>query len=265
MESKTFVSYGYVRFLLTLILVAILVALGAYAHYTFKQAQYLYNSPTMISVTGVGEVFAKTDIGQFAFSVYAEGNDATEAQNKSTQSIKSILEYLESQGVEEDDIKTTYYNLNPRYRYEERICPIGSYCPPGEQIMDGFEVSQSVSVKVRDLEEAGTLISGVGERGATNISNLSFTIDDEEVLKVEAREKAIIDAKEKAQKLAADLGVRVVRMREFWEDNDGYYPYNSYGFGGADVAFESREAFAAEVPAGVNTIMSRVTITYEME
>lgn len=263
MDSKAFFSYGYVRFLLTLILVAVLVALGAYASYTLKQAKYYYSGPTVVSVTGVGEVFAKPDIGQFSFSVYAEAEDATTAQSESAAAINAIKGYLESEGIEEKDIKTSYYNLNPKYRYEDRVCTFGSYCPPGEPIMDGFEVNQTIEVKVRDLEKAGNLISGVGERGATNISGLSFTIDDTEILKAQARQKAIENAQEKVTELANSLGVHVVRMNGYWEEEN--QPYYGVGYGGAEMALDSRATVAPEIPTGENSITSRVNISYEVQ
>ncbi len=267
MESNSFWSKGYVHVLFTLILIAGLFALGAYAHLTLKQASGTYTGNTTISVSGEGEVMAKPDIGQFSFSVRAEGATASEAQTTSAESMNQIIAYLKEAGVEEKDIKTQNYYLNPKYRYEERICAANMYCPPGEQILDGYEVSQDVSIKVRDLEAAGDLISGTGERGATNISGLSFTIDDESALMADAREQAIADAKEKAEVLARDLGMRIDRIIGFSE-NGNYYPMYDKAYGGNMAMEESYRMDAASAPAmpvGENTIMSNVTITFELK
>jgi len=168
---------------------------------------------------------------------------------------------LRKTGVEDKDVKTSSYYLNPKYRYETRVCPANSYCPPGEPIIDGYEVSQTITVKVRDLDAAGNLISGVGERGATNISGLSFTIDDESVLKAEARTSAIEDAKEKAEKLAADLGVSIVRIMSYYEEE--FYP--AYGGYGGDMMERSVEqSVAPEMPTGENMINSTVSVTFEI-
>jgi uncharacterized protein YggE len=266
MESQSFMQKGYVQLLLSLILVGVLAALVAYAHLTFKEAKGVHTGEATISVSGEGEVMAVPDIGQFSFAVRAEGEDAAAAQNNSAEAINAILAYLEEAGVEEKDIKTQNYNLHPKYRYEERVCPAGGYCPPGERVVDGYEVSQNVTVKVRNLDEAGTLISNVGERGATNISSLQFTIDDTDVLQAEAREKAIADAKEKAQKLADELGMQLDRIVGFYEGgNDGYgYMERSVmamdmdeGMGGKMVA--------PSIPVGENEITSNVTITYQLK
>ena len=255
---------GYTRALLSLLIIAGIFALVTYANLTLREARYLNTGPTTINVIGEGEILAVPDIGQFSFSVMAEGENANTAQEQSAESINTILEYLKGEGVEDVDIKTTNYNLYPKYRYEERVCSGLGYCPPGERVMDGFEVSQTISVKVRQTDQAGTLISGVGERGATNISGLNFTIDDEEGLQAEARAKAIADAKEKARELAADLNVRLVRMVGYWEDQGGY-PQPYYGMGGDMAVEEASFKSAPQVPTGENSVVSRVNITYEVQ
>tara|TARA_B100000745_G_scaffold300510_1_gene254852 strand:+ start:718 stop:1518 length:801 start_codon:yes stop_codon:yes gene_type:complete len=266
MESKSFIQKGYVQLLLTFILVGVLVALSAYAQLTFKEARGTYTGEATISISGEGEVMAVPDIGQFSFAVRAEGADAVDAQENSAEAINAILAYLEGAGVEEKDVKTQNYNLRPKYRYEERPCLTGGYCPPGERVIDGYEVSQNVTVKVRNLDEAGTLISNVGERGATNISSLQFTIDDIDVLQAQAREEAIADAKEKAQKLADELGMQLDRIVGFYEGgNNGYAQMER-----SVMAMDTAEGLggkmtAPSIPVGENEILSNVTITYQLK
>lgn len=263
MSNQPFMSLWYVQVLLVLIMIGVAASLVAYTKLTLREAKYGQYGMTSINVRGEGEVTAKPDIGQFSFSVRAEGKDAATAQSDSAKRINDAIDFLKQAGVEERDIKTRDYYLNPKYRYESVTCAAGMYCPPSNPVIDGYEVTQTVEVKVRDLDKAGELISGAGERGATNISQLQFTIDDESNLKAEAREQAIADAKEKADKLAADLGVTIVRMMSYYEDEGYLSPY--YGMGGDAVM--SRESVAMPVPSlptGENTIRSVVNITYEI-
>jgi len=265
MENTTLINSKNVRLLVMLVLASATIALLVYAHATYKMSRNQFG-PTTINVQGEGEVLAKPDIGSFSFSVRAEGENAAQAQEKSAEINNKVIAYLKEQGVEEKDIKTQYYNLNPKYRYEERVCPFGSYCPPGEPIIDGYEVNQNVTVKVRDLDKSGDLITGVGERGATDISGLSFTIDDTAALEAEAREMAIKDAREKAEKLAKDLDSRLIRMIGYYEEQGGY-PI-PYGMGGdmmekSMVAMDSA-AVSPELPTGEDTVRKVVNITYEI-
>lgn len=263
MNDSNFFAQTYVRVLMVLVFIGVIAALGAYTNATLKSARYGNMGPTTINVRGEGEVLAKPDIGQFSFAVRAEGDTASVAQDQSAKSINEIINYLKEQGVEEKDIKTENYNLSPKYTYPERICPAGSYCPPGEPKIDGYEVSQNVAVKVRDLEKAGTLISGAGEHGATNISSLQFTIDDESELQAEARAKAIEKAKENAGKLAKDLDVHIVRMLSYYEEGK-QPPYYAYGMGGDAAVSEMKTASVPSTPTGENKITSTVVITYEI-
>jgi len=264
MESHSFFSKQYVQVLLTIILVSVIAALGSYAYYTLKQSEGVYTGATTITVQGEGEIDARPDIGMFSFSVLAEGADATTAQTKSAESINAILAALKEAGVEDKDVKTENYMLNPKYKYENVVCTNYSYCPPSNPVIDGYEVSQMVTVKVRNLEKAGDLISMSGEKGATNISSLQFTIDDESVVKAEARAEAIADAKEKANQLAQDLGVRIVRMTGFWEEQGGYYPMMERGYGGTMMDAKA-ESVSPSMPVGENLVKTTVSITYEVK
>jgi len=246
----------------TLVLIMLIIALGAYVHYTLRQAKYLYTGPVTISVNGEGEVMAVPDIGQFSFAVTASGEDAATAQSESANKMNAVLDFLKNEGVEEKDIKTESYNMYPKYRYEPRPCPAGSFCP-NEQVFDGFEVSQTVSVKVRDIQNAGVLIANVGDLGATNISGLNFTIDDTDRLMEEARVQAIADAKAKAKVLSDELGVRFVEMVGYHE-NDGYYPMPYFGRGGDMVEMGVKDMMAPSLPTGENVVRSQVTITYKV-
>jgi len=258
---------SYMRYLVIVIGIVAVIALGAYTYSTIKQAHYMYSGPTSISVVGEGEVFATPDIATFSFTVEAKETDAVTAQTKSAETMSSVLAYLKSVGIEERDIKTQYYNLYPRYEYPNVVCTQWSCPPMGEPTIIGYEVSQSVSVKVRDTGKAGEIISGVGSRGALNVSGLSFTIDDEDELMAEARKQAIEDAKEKAEVLAKNLGARIVRMNGYWEDQGGGYPTPYYGMGGKDmmVMSEAEMGRSAELPLGENTITARVNISYEIK
>jgi hypothetical protein len=255
----------HVRTVAKLVGVAAIIALLAYTYYAFVQARQVTDFPVSISVTGKGEVFAKPDVATFTFNVNTKEADAVAAQNAAARIMDAITTYLSSNGVEERDVKTTGYSLHPRYEYPETRCFDG-YCPPtGEPKIIGYEVSQSVLVKVRTTGDAGKLIAGVGEQGATNVGGISFTIDDEDALKAKAREDAIADAHAQAKVLAKNLGVRLGRMTNYWEDN-GPMPYYG-GMGGAamDMAMTKEAAMPANLPLGENTITSQVTMSFEVK
>ena len=124
----------------------------------------------------------------------------------------AALDGLKELGIEQKDIKTTDYTVWPKYTYESTIC-LPAYCPPSKQVPDGYTANHSVSVKVRKVKDAGRALALAGEKGATEISGISFTVDDPDKTLNEARAKAIADAKSKAKLLSKELGVRLVRGR----------------------------------------------------
>jgi uncharacterized protein YggE len=259
MENNFFNSIQ-VRIMGLLLILMIMIALASYASLNFEQIRFVNPYKPTISVMGEGEVLAVPNIGQFSFSVTAEASDAKSAQEASGTKINDILAYLKEQGIEDKDVKVQNYNLYPKWRYEERVCPANSYCPPGERVQDGFSVNQTVSVKVRDTNKASAVITGVGERGATDISNLNFTIDDVSVLETEAREKAIANAKEKAVALAKQLNVRIIRFTGYYEENSDTYM----------DSMMSRESNVSDfegpsLPVGEQSTVVKVNLTYEVE
>lgn len=220
-----------------------------------------------ISVNGKGEEISIPDIATFSFSVTENGKTVAEAQSKATTKINSAIDALEDNGIEERDIKTIAYNINPKYEYVQEICPAGSFnCRTGRQVLIGYEVSQTTEVKVRDLSKAGALFETIGSLGVQNVNSLQFSIDDIETVKAMAREKAITNAKEKAEKLADDLGVRLVRITSFYDSSDDSV-YYGYGKGGDTMSVMEARAVSApapSIPSGEQKVTSTVSITYEI-
>ena len=260
MEASFFSTKGN-RILGALTLVMVILTLASLIILNLTRAEHTEYAAT-ITVEGTGEIVAVPDVATFFFTVEAEGETADVAQGQSAETMNTILAYLKEAGVAENDIETTNYNVFPRYRYEERICPMGSFCPPGEQVQDGFTATQQVTVKVRATDQAGSLISGVGERGATNISGLEFTVDDTSALEAEARTEAIAKAKAEAKSLADALGVKLVRLSGYYETS----PFEEYGYGGFYAAeARSMDMMAVpELPVGEETTTVTVNLTYEV-
>lgn len=251
-------------------------ALGMLAVFLFigtlkllKEYRYVgsgLSASNTITVSGEGEVFAVPDMATFSVTVQEEAKEVKTAQDIVTKKANDIKAYLEEEGIEEKDIKTADYSVYPQYDYlQDSICRDG-YCGSGRQVLRGYQVSITYQVKVRDTEKAGDLLSGVGSLGATNVSGLSFTIDDEEVLQAEARGMAIEEANAKAEELADQLGVKLVRIVNFSEN--GYYPPTPYAYGRGGLAMDSAVAqeakMAPDLPVGENRIVSNVSITYEI-
>lgn len=228
-----------------------------------------------ISVEGTGDVVSMPDIAVFSFTVTESAKMVGDAQKQATEKTNKALKAVYDAGVAEKDVQTLSYNINPKYEYQNAVCSyetassqsvsVGTptpvrYCPPGRSVLTGYEVSQSIQVKMRDLSKAGAIFTSIGSLSVQNVSGLSFSVDKPEVIRADARAKAISDAKNKAEILAKQLGVSLVKITSFYESN-GPMPY--YGKGGANVAM-MEASIAPEIPTGEEKTTINVTITYEI-
>ncbi len=258
-ERKSFL------FLVRVVMIVVAVFFASKGLVALKSLRYVghpANAANTISINGNGEVFAVPDVARISFSVEVKGATVKEAQTQVTKKVNDVLAYLKTQGIDDKDIHTDNYSSYPEYEYDRTICTSYS-CPPSKSPkIVGYRVNQSISIKVRDTDKAGTLLQGLGDRNVTNIAGPEFGIDDPDALQAEARKKAIDDARTKAEALAKDLGVHIVRITSFQESNGTppmYYAEKVMN------ASDSGAAPAPELPKGESKITSNVTITYEIE
>ncbi len=207
------------------------------------------NSQGSFTVSGEGEQFAIADVANFSFSVVEEGKDVADASEKVTTKNNAAIKYLKDKGIESRDIKTISFDASPKYDYSNNTSRIV-----------GYMVTQSVSVKVRKTSDAGQILSGIGSLGVSNISGLSFTLDDDSLLRDKARSLAIQNAQEKAERLAKDLGVTLDGVVSFYEEQDN----NPQPFFREDAVFAKveKKAMVPQIELGQNKVRVVVNVTY---
>ena len=179
------------------------------------------------TVSGEGKITAIPDVAQFTFSIITEGGkDIAKLQKENTEKGNKIIGFIKSQSVEDKDIKTQNYNLEPRYQYFNCYQPMdgkSKSCPPPEIV--GYTIRQTVSIKVRDFFKIGDILAGAIENGANSVSQLSFEIDDIDKIKNQAREEAIKKAKEKAKSMAKAGDFRLGKLLSIEEEGFAPTPY----------------------------------------
>ncbi len=203
-----------------------------------------------IFVSGEGKVFAKPDIGQVSLSVISDALTVASAQKDNTDKMNKITSAMKEAGIKEEDLKTANYNISPRYQYSA-----------GKSTIIGYEVTQTLEVKIRDLEKVGDILGKAAAAGANQVGSLTFTFDDPEKLNSEARQKAIDNAKTKARDLAKSLGVSLGKVVSFSEDTDGT-PAPMYS--SAKEALGMGGGAIPDIQTGQNEIDISVSISYEI-
>jgi len=213
----------------------------------------LSESENIITVSGTGEVYAKPDLALTTFSVVTEAKTVDAAMQDNTTKMNAVIASVKSQGVEDKDLKTTNFNISPRYEWDEEW---------RNRTLVGYDVTQSLQVKMRDLTKIGGIVQGATTAGANEVGDLQFTIDNEDTLREEARGKAIEEAKAKAKTLASQLNIRLVRIISFSENGvmPIYYPMpakstEASGIGGG----------VPDIQTGENKISVTVILTYQIK
>lgn len=229
------------------------VVIGGGFYIAGKNVEARIQDRATISVTGESKTSVAPDIAELTFGM-TSGRQPTAkaAMAKLATDMTKIIAAVKEMGIEEKDIRTQSLWLNPVYDYME-----------GRTIPRGFEVTQQLVVKVRDLDRAGDVLTAATNAGANQVGGVEFRIDDLDAARAKARGEAITEAKEKARKLASDLGVGLGKLMGFSEG--GMSPPIMYS---RDMEMKADVAMGAPsvpLPPGEQDISVQVTLTYEIQ
>src|SRR3989344_5190903 len=201
--------YKYLVWSGTVVMVVLAVFLIASTNQVLNTA----TTTNTVSFSGEGKVVAKPDIAKVSLSIVTDALTSKAAQDENSKKSKTVTDYLKKQNINDKDIKTTGYNIYPQYKYPQY---------GGQPTITGYQVNQSMEVKIRDLDKVSDILDGVVSAGANQVNQFGFEIDDPEELQAEARKKAIDDAKKKADELEDQLGIDLGKIVNFSENTGGY-------------------------------------------
>lgn len=242
--------------LLIVALVGLLMSWG-FDMYQIYNTAHTGGYPREITVEGLGKAYAIPDIAEITLGVDTKEKTADKAITANTEKMNKVIASLKELGIEKKDIQTTSYSLNQDYRYTELE---GS-------VPDGYLLSQSVIVKVRDLTKTGDVMSKATSVGANMIGSIQFKLEDTEKVKELARQEGIKQAKAKATSIADATGLDLGKVINYYEYEDNYYDYD-YGKGGGGVMMEAADTKSAPAPTiepGQQETNLRVSVTYRLD
>ncbi|MFA5770985.1 MAG: SIMPL domain-containing protein [Patescibacteria group bacterium] len=243
----------FIKTLVGILLVYAIVFMGTAIRNNGKKYFYIGKADKMertIVVSGYGKVNGNNDIAVTTIGYSNTDKDVAKAQMDNKKVMDQIMSELKTFGVVEKDLQSNY-TIFPDYNYTQQ---------KGQELI-GYKVTNQLSVKIRDLSKIPQILGLAGKYGATEVSGLSFTIDDPENLKMDARAKALGDAKSKAQYLSEKLGVRlgsVVSFNEYEGSND-VYQMKVMAFGTAEGG-----GGPESVASGSKDVVMNVSVTYEI-
>jgi uncharacterized protein YggE len=203
-----------------------------------------------ISIEGRGEVMATPDMAQINSGVTTQGATAREALDANTAAMADLIAELKAAGIEPRDIQTSGFSVNPNYVYTDERDANGYSLPPK---INGYQVSNTVTVTVRKLDTLGSILDKSVTVGANTINGVSFSVADPSELYDEARKAAFADARARAELYATAAGstlegILSISEGQTFNDPQPYPMYRADMAASAPVPVQAGElAFAINV------------------
>jgi uncharacterized protein YggE len=243
--------------------IALVVIIAIFFLVDIKQMTETATTTNTVSFDGEGKISAKPDIAVADFSIVTEAATSKAAQDDNSTKSQKLINYLKSQKIDDKDVKTTGYNIYPQYNYIPCLEGNNIPCISNQiQKIKSYQVSQSVEVKIRNLDNVSTILDGAVATGVNQVGDLNFQIDNPESLKDQARALAIADAKGKADTLKKQLGINLGRIINYTEGGQGYIVPMAYEKSAGTAMGGSA---TPAVPSGENQITVDVTVTYQVK
>lgn len=229
------------------------LAVGAFAVSCSGETKVTVTQPeqTGITVVGTGTASVVPDIGVINVGVEVQADTVAAARTQAAETMSRIQAALKRSGVDDKDVQTQYFNIFPRYDQAK--------VPTGAPQIAGYTVNNQVTVKVRNIDKLSQVLDSAIAAGgnAVRVNSVGFAVDKPEQAQAQARDKAMADAKARAEQLAKQAGVQLGKVRSVSEviAGAGPIPYPatgaSAGKGGGPTPISSGEQ---EITASVSMV-----------
>jgi Uncharacterized conserved protein len=215
-----------------------------------SQYPYFYNSRSnmndyKMNINGKGSVMTEPDIAIVSLGVITENKELKAAQEENAAKSTEVINSLINSGIEEKDIKTEAYTINPEYDYVE-----------GKQIFRGYKVTHTFKVTIKDIKKVGEIIDAAVSSGANVVNNITFTISNPSIYYKKALNLAIDDAIKKAKSIESNLEITVNRIPiSITEEGQSYTPM-------AEKALYSAPTSATPIKEGQIEIIANIKAVF---
>lgn len=209
-----------------------------------------------ISIEGHGEVIAAPDTAFINSGVTSQGATAREALDANTAAMNELIATLKAAGIEARDIQTSGFSVSPNYVYSDARDANGYTLPPK---INGYQVSNTVTVAVRKLDTLGSILDKSVTVGANTVNGVSFSVADPSDLYDQARKAAFADARAKAELYATVAGSALEDIVSISE-TQGFNPPQPY-----PMYAKAEMAADAAVPVEVGELSFAINVNVQWE
>ena len=228
---------------------------------------------TLLTVSAEGRSFSEPDLAVFSAGVTTQGDSAAAALAENSRAMTQVIAALRQAGIAERDIQTSNLSIQPVYADPNRDAMMAARStgepyiplPPEQQVprIIGYQASNNVSIRQRDLDEFGRVIDTLAQAGANQINGPMFQLDEAEPALDQARLEAMSKARERAELYANAAGLRIVRILSISEAG-GYYGPQPVTFARAEAMSAPPPPPPAPVQPGELQMNAAVTVLYEL-
>ena len=257
-------TFGTIAFTVIFVLISLYIYTKAAGPIPFSVTSVTTQKTDSFSVTGEGKSSIKPDKATVRLGVVADGATADIAKNKMNEVINKVTAEIKALGISEKDIQTenlnVYQNYTNRPVMAEKVGTTTSVADPNSQATS-YNANTNIVIKVNQIDLANKVIDVGTRNGANQVGGVQFDNADKTTAENEAREKAVADAKSKAQTAAKAAGFSLGKIINYQENSGGGgYPM-MYAAKAADSAAPAQRT---ELNPGENEIIMSVTLSYEV-
>jgi len=216
------------------------------------------SSDDNITVQGLGEAYAAPDMATVTSGVVTRAETARAALDANNEAAGELMSLLEEMGIASRDMQTSNFSVQPIYEQREPR-PVDGSAPASPEII-AYEVSNSLTVRIRDLDMLGQVLDEAVTVGANRINGVSFSVADTRDIDDEARRAAVANARHKAELYAEAAGVDLGDVQRIEEADYGRPMQESM-----QMARMAADSGAVPMASGELTFTSRVTISWEID
>lgn len=211
------------------------------------------SASTSVSAVGNAEITADPDIAYVTLGVRVTKSTVKSAQDENTKLMNAVINSAKKAGVEEKDIQTNNISVYPSYDYSSSA-----------QKVIGYDVSNSVSITIRDLDKVGSIVDGALAAGANTVNGLIFDLEDKDPVYNKALAQATKKASSKAKVMAEAAGLKVGGIESIIESGASVQMNRAGSSYYYDVVVDeaTSSSFGGSIQAGQVTVSANVTVTY---
>jgi uncharacterized protein YggE len=199
----------------------------------------------LITVTGDANVAVAPDTALMRIGVTSQGKTAHEASAANSKQMTSVLAAIRDTGIPDRDVQTSRLSLQPQYDPNKS----------GTARLTGFQVTNQVTIKVRDTDKLPAILDRAIAAGANEMSGIEFVVSEQSKLLDQARDDAVADARRKAELYAKAAGVKLGRVLAIVEEGSSPPPR---------PVMQAMRAGAVPVSPGEQNLRASVTVSYEI-